>query len=66
MVRHEVRVGGHPHPGRAEPEVKPRALGIRGDDPHRLDGALAALTDAITMGAEPPDHHPLVIDTIRA
>jgi thymidine phosphorylase len=34
------------------------------DDPTRLDGALAALHDAVEVGPEPPDSRPLIIDRI--
>jgi thymidine phosphorylase len=34
------------------------------DDPTRLDGALAALDDAVEVGPEPPDSRPLIIDRI--
>ncbi|HEX2851359.1 MAG TPA: thymidine phosphorylase [Acidimicrobiales bacterium] len=39
-------------------------LELHVDDPEKVPGALDALTDAITIGYEPPDAAPLVIDRI--
>jgi thymidine phosphorylase len=52
-------------PGDAVVEGEP-VIELHVDDPQRLESALAALDGALTVGPEPPDHHALVIDTIRA
>jgi thymidine phosphorylase len=48
-----------------EPVVKGQpVLELRGDDPARLDAAVAELTDAIAIGDEPPDTTPLILERI--
>jgi thymidine phosphorylase len=52
-------------PGEAVVAGEP-VLELHVDDPDRLASALAALEGAVTVGPEPPAHHALVIDTVRA
>ena len=50
-------------PGERVEEGEPM-LELHHDDPSRLDSALAALTDAVEIGPEPPEPRPLIVERI--